>query len=203
MNFRFRRRLLPAVVTGLLVLITGTKANAAPSAADFVRNLGNQLVTIVNNDSPTAQKKEQILPILQKGVDVDAIGRFCLGRYWRVATPDEQAEYLALFHKVLVNSITSKLGDYRGVSFTIGATTQRGDDEAVAAILKRPQQPDTTMQWIVSTESGSPKIVDVIGEGASLRLTQRQDYASYISRNGGKVANLIEALKRQISRNSN
>ncbi|NLI28106.1 MAG: ABC transporter substrate-binding protein [Acetobacter sp.] len=203
MNFRFRRRLLPAVVTGLLVLITGTKANAAPSAADFVRNLGNQLVTIVNNDSPTAQKKEQILPILQKGVDVDAIGRFCLGRYWRVATPDEQAEYLALFHKVLVNSITSKLGDYRGVSFTIGTTTQRGDDEAVAATLKRPQQPDTTMQWIVSTESGSPKIVDVIGEGASLRLTQRQDYASYISRNGGKVANLIEALKRQISRNSN
>ncbi len=29
--------------------------------------------------------------------------------------------------------------------------------------------------------SGSPKIVDVIAEGTSLRLTQRSDYASYLA----------------------
>lgn len=52
------------------------------------------------------------------------------------------------------------------------------------------------MQWIVNN---SPKVVDVIGEGASLRLTQRQDYSSYIARNGGNVDALISALKRQIA----
>ena len=101
-----------------------------------------------------------------------------------------------------MNAITDKLGDYRGVSFTIGSISKSGDDDAVEATLVRPQQPPASMQWIVGYASGGPKVVDVIGEGASLRLTQRQDYSSYIARNGGSVDALLSALKRQIAHHS-
>ena len=46
---------------------------------------------------------------------------------------------------------------------------------------------------------GELKIVDVIAEGASLRLTQRSEYSSVISRNGGRVAALLDAMKQQIA----
>ncbi|NHN89151.1 MlaC/ttg2D family ABC transporter substrate-binding protein [Acetobacter conturbans] len=203
MKTRLTRRLLLGTVTTLgLMLSVAQPAAAAESASAFVHQLGDRLVAIVNSDLPAAQKKEKVLPILQQDVDVDAIGRFCLGRYWRVATPEQQAEYLKLFHQVLANAITDKLGDYRGVSFTIGGTTPKGEDQSVDAILHRPQQPDANMEWIVNESSGAPKVVDVIGEGASLRLTQRQDYASYIQRNGGQVSTLLTALQHQIERHS-
>ncbi|GBQ25232.1 toluene transporter auxiliary component Ttg2D [Acetobacter estunensis NRIC 0472] len=201
MTIRASRRsfVLGTAAAAALLPVAAFPALAAQPAAEFVRSLGNRLVAIVNSNLSPDEKKAHVLPILQSDVDVDAIGRYCLGRYWRMATPEQQTEYLSLFHQVLVNAITDKLGDYRGVSFTIGTTTPQGEDQAVAAVLHRPQQPDAAMQWIVSTQSGSPKIVDVIGEGASLRLTQRQDYSAYIQRNGGQVATLLAALKRQLA----
>ena len=37
----------------------------------------------------------------------------------------QQQNYMTLFHQVLVNNITSKLGEYQGVRFTMGRTQQR------------------------------------------------------------------------------
>ena len=203
MKTSLSRRLLLGTVTAFgLMLHVAQPAAAAETASAFVHQLGDKLVTIVNSPLTPEQKKEKVLPILQSDVDVDAIAKFCLGRYWRVATPEQQAEYLKLFRQVLVNTISDKLGAYRGVSFTIGATTQSGEEQAVATVLHRPQQPDANMQWIISQSTGMPKVVDVIGEGASLRLTQQQDYSSYIQQKGGKVEALINGLKHQIERHS-
>jgi phospholipid transport system substrate-binding protein len=44
---------------------------------------------------------------------------------------------------------------------------------------------------------GPPMVIDVIAEGTSLRLTQRCDYASFLSRNGNNVQALIDALRQQ------
>ncbi|NHO32350.1 MlaC/ttg2D family ABC transporter substrate-binding protein [Acetobacter fallax] len=195
------RRLVLGTVTALaLTFGLNQSASAAETASDFVRRLGGQLVTIVNSDASADQKREKLFPVLEEGVDIDSIGQYCLGRYWRTATPEQKAQYLKLFHQIIVNAVSEKLGDYRGVSFTIGGTTQDGPDQVVDAVLHRPQQPDANTQWLISTASGSPKVVDLKGEGASLRLTQRGDYSSYIQRNGGKVDALITALQHQIDR---
>jgi phospholipid transport system substrate-binding protein len=37
----------------------------------------------------------------------------------------------------------------------------------------------------------------VVAEGTSLRLTQRSDYASYLSRNNNNVQALIDAMRQQ------
>ena len=47
-----------------------------------------------------------------------------------------------------------------------------------------------------------PKIIDVIAEGTSLRITQRDDYASFLSQHGDNLDALLEGLRRQISQNS-
>ncbi|WP_061488332.1 MlaC/ttg2D family ABC transporter substrate-binding protein [Acetobacter tropicalis] len=191
-----RRFLLGAFAMVCAGSLSILPAHAAQNTRLFIQDFGNKLVAIVNSPVSLSEKKERVMPLIQQNVDIDGIGRYCLGRYWKAATPAQQKEYLGLFHQVLVNAITDKLGDYRGVSFTIGNVTKSGEDDAVEATLLRPQQPPATMQWIVNNSS---KVVDVIGEGASLRLTQRQDYSSYIARNGGSVDALIGALKRQIA----
>jgi len=198
-----RSLLIAAAATAALLtplgVATRALAQSTDQAATFINQTGQALVGIVNgSDSPT-QKRAQLRQIVDRDVNVDAVARFCLGRYWRTATPDQQQQYVKLFHDVLLNNITGKLGDYKGVTFTLGRSQPGDGGVAVDTIVTRPGSAPTAVQWIVSSESGGPKIVDVIAEGTSLRLTQRSDYASYLSHNNGSVQALLDAMKRQAS----
>jgi phospholipid transport system substrate-binding protein len=133
-------------------------------------------------------------------VDVPAVAQFCLGRFWRIATPAQQQDYLALFHDVLVKSITGRLGEYTGVTVAVGRAQPREGAVGVATVVTRPNNPPTQVEWLVSTASGAPRIIDVIAEGTSMRLTQRSDYTSFLASHGDKVQALLDALRQQAAK---
>ncbi len=196
--------LLFTVATAALVAARSpafAQAGSMPAggASAFVHSFGDSLVAVVNGEGSLSQKEVRLRPLIDQNVDVDAIARFCLGRFTNAATPQQVAEFTKLFHAVLVDNITSKLGEYRGVTFTMGGTSQRGGETLVSTVLQRPNNAPNSVQWVVDTTSGAPKIVDVVAEGTSLRLTQRSDYASYMSQHGNSVAALISAMKAQVS----
>ncbi|GAJ27928.1 ABC transporter substrate-binding protein [Acidomonas methanolica] len=193
----FARRVLLGLAAVATMAVSGARPALADEASDFVKSFGGQLVAIVNSDEPLEKKKQDVLPLLQKNLDIAEIGKFCLGRYWRAATPEQQKRYLSLFDHVLVNAITDRIGDYRGVTFIVTGTSHAPTGELVSAKIDRPGQPEADMQLLVVNNSGY-KVVDMIGEGASLRLTQRQDYSAYLQRHNGNVNTLNDALQRQI-----
>ena len=201
---RLTRRALLAGSAALVALLHVSRSWAQDSAAEagFVQDFGTRLIGIVNGPGTLPEKEQQIRPLIDRSVDVDTIARFCLGRYTTMATPQQLAEFTSLFHAVLVNNITSKIGEYRGVSFHMGEASMRGSEAYVATVVQRPNNAPTNVRWVVSTASGSPKIVDVIAEGTSLRLTQRSDYSSYLSHNGNSIDSLLSAMKRQTANNS-
>ncbi len=146
---------------------------------------------MVNGPGSTNTKRAQMTQIINSDVDVDGIGRFCLGRFWKQATPEQQKQYLALFHEVLVTNITAKLGEYQGVTFTMGRSRPQDEEAVVSTTVVRPNNAPTAVDWIIANPATEPKIIDVVAEGTSLRLTQRQDYASYLTHNNGNVDALI------------
>ena len=197
-----RRRLLACTaMAGLLLsLAPGAHAQSGNDATAFVVRLGNALVAIVDGPGDYESKKARLRPLIEQSVDVEGIARFCLGRFWRTATPPQQAEFSRLFHDVLMNNIFGKIGEFQGVTFTPTTTTQREQDILVGTTIKRPNQQPNNVQWVVNPVSGTLKIVDVIAEGTSLRLTQRSDYAAYLQRNNYSIDALIAAMKQQIAR---
>jgi phospholipid transport system substrate-binding protein len=180
-------------------LAAAQSASEAQSAR-FIEQTVQRLVAVVNGPGSAPDKRQEMQAIIDSSVDVDGVARFCLGRFWNDASPGQRADYTKLFHEVLVNNITSKLGDYKGVSVTVNRTTERGDDDVVNSTVTRPNNPPTSVDWVVSHTT--PKIVDVIAEGTSLRLTQRQDYMSYLVHNGNSVDRLIHAIREQAAQNS-
>jgi phospholipid transport system substrate-binding protein len=172
-------------------------AQTVEKASAFVQQTGDRLVAIVNGAQATAQKRQAITQILEGAVDVDGIARFCLGRFWRTASPDQQKRFVTAFHEVLVTNISSKLGEYKGVKLTVQHGRQQDDEAIVTTIVERPNNPPTTVDWVIEKPAVAPKIVDVVAEGTSLRLTQRQDYAAYLTRNNNDVDALINAMKQQ------
>jgi len=178
-----RRTFLAATVAGAGLLFVAAPHAWAQAGADptgFVINLGNQMAAVVNGPGTLEQKRARMQPLIEQAVDINGIAQFCLGRYWRTATPEQQQRYMRLFHAVLLNNISSKLGEFQGVTFRPTTTQQREGEYYVGTIINRPNQQPNNVQWVVSTASGRPVVVDVIAEGTSLRVTQRSDYASYL-----------------------
>lgn len=202
-----RRELLITTTMAGLLLAAGPAAwsparaqGAGGDATAFVMKLGADLSAIVNGPGDYAGKRRRLLPLIETAVDIDGVGRFCLGRFWRAATPAQQAEYLHLFHDVLVNNIGGKIGEFQGVSFKPTTTSQREGGTLVGTLISRPNQQPNNVQWVVAPVNGAPKVIDVIAEGTSLRITQASDYAAYVSRNNGNLDALLAAMKQQVAR---
>jgi phospholipid transport system substrate-binding protein len=189
-----RRRILLAAP--LLLLPAAARAADPDTAAAFVDAMLKELLGIANGPEPQAAKRAALARVVQAKVDVDAVARFCLGRFWRTATAQQQGEYTALFARALIKNVSDRVGEYQGVTYTLGRATRRESDIAVASILNRPGNAPNKVDWVVEAE-GAPRVIDVIAEGTSLRLTQRSDYAAFLSRNGNSVQALIDALRQQ------
>lgn len=198
-----RRQFLTFAAATVLLTATGPAwAESPEKASAFIKATGDRLVAVVNGPGTSASKRAEMTRILNDAVDVDGIAKFCLGRYWRTATPQQQQEFVRLFHEVLVTNITAKLGEYQGVSFTMGKARNQGEEDVVSTTVTRPNNPPTAVDWIIAQIGSQPRIIDVVAEGTSLRLTQRQDYASYLMHNNNNVDALISAMKNQVSQSS-
>jgi phospholipid transport system substrate-binding protein len=156
------------------------------------------LVRAINSGAPVAQRREQVAAILRRAVDVEGVGRFILGRWWRIATPEQQQEYLQLFEQVLIHNLSARFGEYQGVRFSLGRSQARTEEDAlINTVVERPNSPPFALDWRVADVAGQLRIVDVIAEGTSLRLTTRSEYSSVITRNGGNVSALLAAMRQQ------
>lgn len=200
-----RRSLLAAAcATPLSLAVLGSAPARAEMdigrAASFIESTGQELVSTLNSGASVAERRQRVSAILRRAVDVEGVGRFILGRWWRTASPAEQQEYMTLFEETLIRNLSARFGEYQGVRFSLGRSQQRTEDDAlVNTIIERPNTAPFSLDWRVGEVDGQPRVVDVIAEGTSLRLTQRSEYSAVISRNGGQVSALLDAMRRQVA----
>ncbi len=197
------RRFILGAAAGLPMLAAASLAQAqvAPDTAKtFIQQSGQQLVSIVNSGASTAQKADQLRQLVDQIVAVDQVGDYVLGRYKNVVTPDQHTQFLALFHQLLAYNITFQIKAYQGITFAVNGSSVMGNDTIVDTTITRPGQAPSDVGWAVDEVNGSPKIVDVIVAGTSLRITTRNDYASVVTSNGGQISALLTAMQSQIDR---
>jgi phospholipid transport system substrate-binding protein len=201
-------RFLPSrrlVLAGLLAGFGAAPARAQQMditrATAFVDKAGQDLVNAINDQRLNlAQRRDKVAGILRHSIDIEGTGRFILGRYVRQASPAELQDYLKLFDEIIIRNLSARFGEYRGVRFSLGRSQQRTEEDAmISTLVERPNTPAFTLDWRVAEINGQPKVVDVIAEGTSLRLTTRSEYAAVIQRNGGRVAALLDAMRGQIA----
>lgn len=199
-----RRRLAQLAAALAVPALTRTAAAQVDTsrATAFIQAAGDELVAVINQPGlSAAARQDRVAAILRRTVDIDGVGRFVLGRFWRVATPAEQQDYLRLFEASLIRNLAGRFGEYQGVRFSLGRTQSRTEDDAlVSTVVQRPGQAAFNLDWRVADVGGQPRIVDLIAEGTSLRLTQRSEYASVVQRGSGQVSALLTAMRQQAAR---
>ncbi len=175
---------------------------AAPDTADeFIRVLaGEAIQKLADETLSEAQRESEFRDFLIKAFDVRVIGRFVLGRYWRVATPAEREEFETLFLEFVVHTYARRLGQYGGETLRIRDTLgDGGQDTVVRSEIISPGFPDVRVDWRVRRTGEDYRIVDVTVEGVSLAITQRDEFAAVIRSSGGRVEGLLGALRDRTS----
>jgi phospholipid transport system substrate-binding protein len=157
--------------------------------------MGDEAISTLRatNVSPVA-RESRFRALLARNFDVEFIGRFALGQYWRFATPEQQQEYLQAFQEYVIQVYSRRLNDYAGQSLTVTSERPAGErDVVVDTRIDRPSAPPASVQWRVRAIGGDLRVIDVIVESVSLVVTQRDGFASVVQRQ--KVAGLIELLR--------
>jgi phospholipid transport system substrate-binding protein len=183
-----------------LAAAPGALADDFSAASAMIRSTGNTMVSIINASGSPAQKQAAFQKLVSDNVDVDGVARFVIGRFWRVATPGQQQDYMQTFRQLLVFAVTGQTSSFQGATFAVGNASQQPVGIVVPTTVNVPGKPPSTVQWVVATVNGQPKIIDIIAEGTSLRLTERNDYAGVISQHGGQIQPLIDAMRSQLAR---
>lgn len=196
------RRSLLAVFGAACLLAAGPFAAGATSKPDaFIREVGTDTLQALGDRSLTAEKRESLVrDLLTSHLDLEAVGRFCLGRYSRSLNDGQRAEYSKLFEDYLVKVYSQLLAQYNGETLQVrDGSRAAGSETLVDLQINRPNGPPIRVEWKLHEKSGKPLLTDVIVEGVSMAFTQRQQFESVIQNNGGKVEALFAAMKKQIA----
>src|ERR1700728_5166316 len=102
-----------------LLLTAGTLAAPPRAAAQsdpvaFINQLGVQAIQVLGPSVSPAARLQRFRELFGADFDVPGIGRFVLGRYWRVATPEQQQQILGLLKEYLAQAYAGRLAEYAG-----------------------------------------------------------------------------------------
>ena len=194
-----RRRFLLGAAAAATCLALRLPAFAAPDPVAFIKDLGTRAIEVLGPRVPAEQRLSRFRELFQNDFDVPRIGRFVLGRYWRTATPQEQAEFLRLFQEYVVQAYSNRLGEYGGQPFIVTGTRPGGGDVIVTSEIIRQNGSRVVVDWYLVPSGGAYKITDVYVGGVSMAVTERDEFAAVIQRHGGQVSALIELLRRKVS----
>jgi phospholipid transport system substrate-binding protein len=199
----FRRVVLATGLVLCAALALGVRpGRAQDQAAQLINQMGQQVLQMLNNKSLTPdQRTQQFRAIVERDFDFPVISRFVLGRSWQTASEAERQQFARVFEAYMVQAYASRFSDYSGQTLKVAG--ERPESERTTIVSSEITQPSGTppvkVDWRVTKTPNGPKITDVSISGVSMALTYRDQFASAIQRNGGKVSGLIAELQDKVN----
>jgi phospholipid transport system substrate-binding protein len=192
---------LPAMASPAPAATSPNTAVAATPQGKFIQNLGDQAIAILADKNITPEQRNiKFRQMMRDSFDLMTIGRFVLGRNWLAATPEQRKEYMRLFEELVVKTYSDRFAFYTGEGFRVRTSYPEGNrDFIVNSEITHPDgSPATAIDWRLRQKDGKLGIIDVVVEGVSMSVTQRQEYASVIERNGGNIDGLLDVMRQHL-----
>jgi phospholipid transport system substrate-binding protein len=186
-----------ALLLGVAAIAAPAPSRAADDPAGFISDLGQRTVQVLASKISEGEREAQFRAIFDEGFDVPAISRFVLGNYWRIATEEQRRAFVTLFETYVVHAYAVRFNEYSGQQLKVTSARAEGEDSAlVQSLIAQPSgAPPLRVDWRVAKTDKGFKINDVVVEGVSMAVTQRQEFSSVIQRNGGEIDALLKLLR--------
>jgi len=198
------KKLLTLLFFAFLMISSNARADIdASKAENFIKNVTSQgIEELINSDVSEAEKKARFTKLFNEDLDLDFIGKFVLGRYWRTATPKQRKEFIDVYRKLNIQAWSERFNEFKGRHFeflgTEKAKSKDNDQVYVNTQVPMPEGAPASVKWRVKETNGKMRIVDIIIENVSLAITAQKEYTSYIQKSPNGIDGLISDLKAKI-----
>ncbi|MCM1324461.1 MAG: ABC transporter substrate-binding protein [Acetobacter sp.] len=171
-------------------------------AVDMVKELTKDgIEQLVVSSASQDERNRRFEKLFTENLDLDFIGKYVLGRYWRTANAQQRREFINLYRDFNVKIWSKRFDEFRGKKFVFEGTSAANNPNQVFVntIVPMKEGKPATVKWRVYEHNGRLKIIDIIIENVSLAQTARNEYTSYISKSSKGIEGLLEHLRAKIA----
>lgn len=156
-------------------------------ATDFAREMTADATTALTAPGTTeAQRLSAFQDVLAESLALDVIGRFMLGDNRKSMSAEQTARYEAVFPLYMTRQYAEQFEDIVGRPLEVVDSKKLGERDAIVRTrFTREQGSPIMVDWRVrKLRSGDLKMIDIIVSGVSIMLVKREEFSSFIARNG-------------------
>ena len=164
----------------------------------FVESTIKKATSILSNNNSKESKIKQLKTVAKETVDINGIGLYTLGPVRKSLDTTQKEKYIKLFEQYFLKSFSSRLVDYTNPDISILGKEKLNENYTIVKSLLsgNNERPEVKIDWRIYTKNpDNPLIRDLIIEGLSLARTQKEEFASILNSNDGKIDALFKTLE--------
>jgi phospholipid transport system substrate-binding protein len=188
-------RSFAALLAGFAFLIASQLATAQSNEAvrAFVEKVNSASMSFFDSGSEV-DASERCRQLLSWAFDVPASAKYVLGKNWASASEDDRKAFLQAFEDEIVAEYLRRVKPGTTMAF-IGSRAPVQGDLLAGIRVNTPGKSQETWIWRMRPESESWRIVDVLVNGRSAILQERETYAEVLKANHGEMKTLIAYVR--------
>jgi phospholipid transport system substrate-binding protein len=198
------KKLFTSVLVAIVLFASNVYADMSErKAEEFVRGVTeNGIEQLINSNVSAEEKANRFAKLFNEDLDLDFIGKFVLGRYWKTATAQQRSDFIDVYRKLNTQTWSARFDDFKGKHFEFMGTEPSKSNNQVFVNTQVPMSEGApaSVKWRVKETDGKYRIVDIIIENVSLAQTARSEYTSYIRQSPNGLDGLIADLKSKLKK---
>ena len=186
-----------------LIFIQSNNLVASPkNPSQWVEDISDQTLTILGNDKISSDEKaKNIEKIFIENLDIKRISLFILGPYRKNLKSTESSKYFNAIKNFISKVYAKRLSSYPSGNVKVTKVEEKGRRGIIVSSLvnfnDRPN-PISIDWWILESSVSDYKVFDIRISGIWMAQEQRSTFTSFLSKNNGKIADLINKIELQI-----
>jgi phospholipid transport system substrate-binding protein len=171
---------------------------AADAPRDVVVAMQGALMSVwkQSEELSAEQRYKRLEPVLREAFNFGRMIEAAAGPAWAHASAEEQAELQEAFARYSVATYASRFSEYSGQQLEVKEQRPAPRDlTLVETVIVKPGGEEVPVTYVVSSEAGTPQIVDVIFKGVSEMAVRRSDYRNILKSSGPRA--LAQRLEQQ------
>lgn len=165
------------------------------AARSHIATTLDEVLALIKTQGDAAAKAARLRQIMEARAAMPQLARFAAGRAWTTMSPDQQTRYSEAFSKFISGVYARRFQEYNGETIDIAGVADAGTKGVIVTTkVTQPGAQPITVEWLVTDRAGPAQISDIVIEGVSLAITQREQIGGMLSSRGGDIEKLITDL---------
>ena len=199
-----RRSLLRLLVLGFAGLVWSPAIPAPTPEEKAIFDFVDRLLAASRGLLSAAWQSEErarqdCRKLLEWAFDVPGMVRYALGPAWAKANERERVALRTSFETLIVNHFVRQMRSEPGRTFAFIGYREEAKDRVLAVVRTIvPERPEQIWWWrLHAAPDGTWRVIDLIVEGRSVLLSEREDYARILEANNGNIGAVVEYINRR------